>query len=248
MKFRIQIWTAIFLGGVCFTAKVNAQLNFDVEGGIATTVYNDVRIPGSGGTFISLSDELDAKSIFFSRIRAGYQFGKRSELLALYAPLTFNYKGSVDNDIVFQGETYLAGTVLNATYKFNSYRLTYRYYLLKNDKLTAGIGLTVKVRDALIGLRGGGLESQKTDLGLVPLINFNLHWKPLNRLGILIDGDALAAPQGRAEDVLIAITFLATENFTVKAGYRILEGGADNSTVYTFSMFSYAVLGVSLYF
>jgi hypothetical protein len=246
MKFKILISSTIFLGAVCFSAQVKAQLNFDIEGGISTTVYNDVRIPGSGGTFISLYDELDSKSIFFSRIRVGYQFGKRSEILALYAPLTFNYKGSVDNDIIFQGETYPTGTIINATYKFNSYRLTYRYYLLKNDKLTAGIGLTLKVRDALIGIRGGGLESQKTDLGLVPLINFNLHWKPLNRIGILVDGDALAAPQGRAEDVLVALTFKATENFTVKAGYRILEGGADNATVYTFSMFQYGVLGVIL--
>jgi hypothetical protein len=28
------------------------------------------------------------------------------------------------------------------------------------------------------------------------------------------------------------------------AGYRLLEGGADNDEVYTFSMFNYAVFGV----
>ncbi|HOP04562.1 MAG TPA: hypothetical protein PL017_09230 [Tenuifilaceae bacterium] len=246
MNSKHIIIATLLVAGFCFTAKVSAQLNFDVEGGIASTVYNDVRIPGEGGTFFSLSDDFVSKNIFFSRIRGGYQLGRRSELLALFAPLEFEYKGSVNKNIIFQGETYPAGTVLNATYKFNSYRLTYRYYILKKEKLTAGVGLTVKVRDALIGLRGGGLESQKTDLGLVPLINFNLHWKPLNRLGILVDGDALAAPQGRAEDVLVALTFRATNNFSVKAGYRILEGGADGKSVYTFSMFSYGVLGATI--
>jgi len=224
--------------------QLNAQLHFDVEAGVAITGYNDVRIPGTGGTFLSLSDELESSSIFFSRIKVGYRFGSRSEILALYAPLQFTYKGTVDRDIVFQGETYLVGIPITATYKFNSYRLSYRYYILKNDKFDVGVGLTLKVRDALIGLRGGGLESQKTDLGVVPLINFNVHWKPTERFGLLLDGDALAAPQGRAEEVLVAFTYKATDKFIVKAGYRILEGGADNETVYTFSMFHYGVLGV----
>lgn len=224
--------------------KVFAQLNFDVEGGIASTVYNDVRIPGTGGTFLSLSDELKSTSIFYSRIRAGYRLGAKHELLALYAPLKFMYNGSVDRDVVFQGETYFAGTDIAATYKFNSYRLTYRYHILNRQRVDIGIGVTLKVRDALIGLRGGGKESEKTDLGVVPLINFNIHWKVSPRLGLLIDGDALAAPQGRAEDVLTALTFKISDRYTAKAGYRFLEGGADNSTVYTFSMFHYGVLGV----
>lgn len=224
--------------------KVIAQLNFDVEGGIASTAYNDVRIPGSGGTFLSLSNELKSTNIFYSRIRAGYRIGAKHELLALYAPLKFMYNGSVDRDIVFQDETYLSGTDITATYKFNSYRFTYRYYLLNKERFDFGIGVTLKVRDALIGLQGGGRESEKTDLGVVPLINFNFHWKVSQRFGLLIDGDALAAPQGRAEDVLTAFTFKITDRFTAKAGYRLLEGGADNTTVYTFSMFHYGVLGV----
>jgi hypothetical protein len=32
------------------------------------------------------------------------------------------------------------------------------------------------------------------------------------------------------------------------AGYRVLEGGADNDTVYTFSLFHYAVAGAELRF
>ncbi|MFP4555709.1 MAG: hypothetical protein ACLFNU_02455 [Bacteroidales bacterium] len=222
-----------------------AQLTFDVEGGVAATGYNDVRISGSGGTFISFSDELNSNPIFYSRVRAGYRFGSRSEVLALYAPLKFRYKGAVGRDVVFQGETYPAGMQLNATYKFNSYRVTYRYFVLDKSNLEVAVGLTAKVRDANIGIRGdSGLESEKTDLGVVPLVNFWVHWHATDRLGLLLDGDALAAPQGRAEDVLAAVTYKVTDRFSVKAGYRILEGGADNDSVYTFSLFHYGLLGV----
>ncbi len=222
-----------------------AQISIDVEGGVISTGYNDVRIPGDVGTFISFSDELSGSTSFFSRVRVGYRFGSRSQVLALYAPLRLSYKGSVNRDIIFQGETFAAGSQLDATYKFNSYRATYRYHLVSKEKFDFGIGLTLKVRDAKIGIAGNfGTSAEKTDLGIVPLINFTLHWKPNESIGLLLDGDALAAPQGRAEDMLLAATYKATKNLTFKAGYRILEGGADNATVYTFSLFHFGVAGV----
>ncbi|KQC04121.1 MAG: hypothetical protein APR54_08965 [Candidatus Cloacimonas sp. SDB] len=69
-----------------------------------------------------------------------------------------------------------------------------------------------------------------------------------DKFGLLLDGDALAAPQGRAEDVLAAITYDISDQLRLKAGYRILEGGADNDEVYTFALFHYAVLGLIIDF
>ncbi|MFK7845351.1 MAG: hypothetical protein AB8G77_08625 [Rhodothermales bacterium] len=66
------------------------------------------------------------------------------------------------------------------------------------------------------------------------------------KLGLLVDGDALAAPQGRAEDVLVALTFSATDQLDIKLGYRILEGGADNDEVYNFTLVNYASVGLIL--
>lgn len=244
-KIIINYLAAILLIILVWTSNVHAQVSFDVEAGIVATGYNDVRIPGDTGTFLSFSDELSSNAKFFSRIKVGYRIGERHEVLALFAPLEFSYRATVDRDIDFQGKTFLAGTNIDATYKFNSYRLSYRYLWIQNQKFHFYAGVTLKVRDANIGLTGlPEQEAVKTDLGVVPLINFYLHWKPTSRLGLLLDGDALAAPQGRAEDVLVAATLKLTESFTVKAGYRLLEGGADNATVYTYSMFNYGVFGV----
>jgi hypothetical protein len=92
-----------------------------------------------------------------------------------------------------------------------------------------------------------GLESEKTNVGFVPIINFRMLWNLDEKLGILLEGDALAAPQGRAEDVLIAATYRVSDRFGVKAGYRILEGGADNDEVYNFALFNYASVGLFIY-
>lgn len=95
----------------------------------------------------------------------------------------------------------------------------------------------------MISLECGDLQSEKTDLGFVPLVNFVLNWQATNRFGLLLDGDALAAPQGRAEDVLAAGIYKLSETISLKAGYRILEGRAGSKKLYTFSLFHYGVIG-----
>ena len=166
----------------------------------------------------------------------------------LYAPLETKSEGSVSQDILFEGVIFPANAELKGTYKFNSYRLTYRYDFVKNPELEFGLGLTGKIRDAKIALTSPGLVSEKTNVGFVPLINFRLLWNIDDNFGLLLDGDALAAPQGRAEDVLVAVTYKLSDGFGIRAGYRILEGGADNDEVYNFSLFNYASVGITYTF
>jgi hypothetical protein len=137
---------------------------------------------------------------------------------------------------------------LEATYKFNSYRLIYRYDFLRKDKIELGLGFTAKIRDAKIAVKGGGLESEKANVGFVPIIHFRLLWKFAKSFAFLLDGDALAAPQGRAEDVLAALMFKASDKIDLKAGYRIVEGGADNDEVYNFALINYATVGAIFHF
>jgi hypothetical protein len=73
-------------------------------------------------------------------------------------------------------------------------------------------------------------------------------WKFNNRFNFLLEGDALAAPQGRAEDILAAFIVRVFDQIDFKLGYRILEGGADNDEVYNFALIHYACLGAKIYF
>ncbi len=226
--------------------SAEAQVGIDIESGLVGTGYNDVTIPGDNGTLFSLKNDLNAKSGVFIRLRAGYTIKSRHTISVLYAPLTVKSEGSINRQIDFEGVTFPANTPLDASYTFNSYRITYRYDFVKKPKFEFGLGFTAKIRDAEIALKGDDLSAKKTNVGFVPIINFRLNWKAKEKLGILLEGDALAAPQGRAEDVLIAITYKLFDKLAIKTGYRILEGGADNDEVYNFSLFNYAVLGVMI--
>ncbi len=229
-------------------SNVKAQALIDFETGLVSTGYNNVRIPGDLGTRFSLKDDLTPKTELFYRIRLNYTIKSRHTLSLLYAPLETKSEGKVTKDILFEGIIFPANTQLIGTYKFNSYRLTYRYAIVQKPKFEFGLGLTAKIRDAKIALSSSGLVKEKSNVGFVPIINFRLLWHIDNKFGLLLDGDALAAPQGRAEDVLIAATYKLTENLGVRAGYRILEGGADNDEVYNFALFHYASVGLSYTF
>ena len=218
----------------------------DFEVGAAWASRNDVRIPGAGGTNLSLVDELHTPVTPVFRVRVGYRFRDRHYVTALYAPLQVNATGSVQRDVDFAGGNYPPDTPLLAVYRFDSYRLTYRYSFVRNRSFEIAAGASAKIRDAEITLNGVEMRS-KTNTGFVPLLNLHLEWRPgAGPLGFVFDADALAAPQGRAEDVLLAAMWTLHEGLAVYAGYRTLEGGADNDEVYNFAWFHYAVAGVHL--
>ncbi len=249
MKIRILLAAVVmvWLSG-CLTPPLHAQASMDIETGLVSTGYNDIRIPGDGGTLISLKDDLKPSSGIFYRMKLNYTFGSAHTLSLLLAPLTVKSKGRIDQDVEFAGKTFLANSDLRGSYKFNSYRLTYRYDFVRNPGLECGLGFTAKIRDARIALSSQGVFGEKSNVGFVPIINFRLFWRSHEKLGFLLEGDALAAPQGRAIDVLCAASYDLSDRLGIKAGYRILEGGADNDEVYTFSLFHYVAVGVSYTF
>jgi hypothetical protein len=230
---------------ICLANSAGAQTFVDFESGIVSSGYNDVRIPGDQGTLISLKDDIKPDAKVFFRLRGGYKINRHTFSL-LYAPLTINGEGSISKPVIFDDATFPANTQLKSTYKFNSYRLTYRYDIVKKEALEFGLGFTAKIRDAEITLKSNQSEGTKTNVGFVPIVNFRLHWHMNDRLGLLLDGDALAAKQGRAEDVMLAATWKFWNIFTFRAGYRVLEGGADNDEVYNFTLLNYGLVGLTI--
>jgi len=220
-----------------------SQPYLDLETGLAVSGYNDVRIPGNTGTRISFTEELETDPVLFLRIRLMYTINDRHGLGLLVAPLRLRADGHVDRFIVFEGVTFPANTPLKAVYRFDSYRLTYRYEFYRSQKFRASAGVTAKIRGASIRLEGDGLKSEKKNTGFVPLLSFRGQWLLTKQYSLVLDGDALAAPQGRAEDIFFAMQYELSPKIVTKLGYRILEGGADNDEVYNFTMVHYAVLG-----
>jgi len=216
-----------------------------IEGGPAWQSLNDVQIPNdASGTRFSLYDLAGSGPWPAGRVYLTWRTGERHALRVLVAPFSITETGVPDRTIDFAGATYASGVPVEATYKFNSYRLSYRYRFHEGERWTWWTGFTAKVRDAKVELRQGTTTSRKTDLGFVPLLHLAGDWRfaPGWRLGL--DADALAGGPGRAEDVALTLGRDLGDAWTLTAGYRMVEGGADVDEVYAFAWLHYAVVGI----
>jgi hypothetical protein len=148
----------------------------------------------------------------------------------------------------FAGASYGSGLPTEATYKFNSWRLSYRYRLKDGERWKLWIGATVKIRDAKIELRQGPTTSFDDDLGFVPLLHFAADYRLAERWHLIADVDALAGGPGRAIDLALKLGYDIDPRWRVTLGYRTVEGGADVDEVYNFAWFSWAAVSVALRF
>ena len=92
----------------------------------------------------------------------------------LIAPLKIHASGTFDQPVAFAGATFAPGVPTTCLYVFNSYRVTYRYEPVRREDWMFGVGITLKARDAETQLEAGGTSAAKTDVGVVPLVNFKL--------------------------------------------------------------------------
>lgn len=215
----------------------------ELEVGPVWQSRNEVAVPGDTGTRFDLDDVTGAGPFAAGRIIVDWNPWRRHGFRLTVAPLQISDTGTLKQAVDFAGETYLPGST-EATYKFNTYRLTYRFWIPHNCRWHSNVGVTALVRDANIELRQGATTSRKTDLGIVPLLHLDTEYHVSNRWSLVADLDAAWAPQGRAIDFALKARYRLSRTWDLTFGYRTIEGGADNDSVYTFSWLHSAVVGV----
>jgi hypothetical protein len=218
----------------------------ELEAGPAWQSYNDVEIPNDGtATRFSLYGFAGAGPWLAGRLYVTWNISERHGVRLLAAPFSLTEVGTPDQPIRFAGGDYRAGEQATATYTFNSYRLTYRYLLHAGDRSTVRVGATAKIRDAVISLEQGATATRKTDLGFVPLLHLAADWHVREGWGVMLDVDALAGGPGRAIDAALSLQRELGQRWSVRGGYRMVEGGADVDAVYTFVWLHYATVALA---
>jgi len=218
----------------------------ELEGGPAWQTRNDVEIPNDGtATRFSLEELTGRGPWAAARGYLTWNVADRHALRVLAAPLSLTETGVPDRALSFAGESYVAGSPVEATYTFDSYRLTYRYRFREGPRLRAWIGATLKIRDARVALEQGSTASRKDDLGFVPLLHVAAQWSFEPRWSLVFDADALAGGPGRAVDAALEVQRELGDSWWVQLGYRTVEGGADVPEVYSFAWLHYATASVA---
>ncbi len=245
-----RLTTYLIIGFVLFTSSATFAGDFDiqVEGGAVWFSQNDVRIPGDGGTKFDMLDLTGNGPDPYVRFYATYDFNSRHAIRLTIAPLQVEGTGMLPGDVTFQDDVFTADAPTKGTYTFNTYRLTYRWTFHDSERWRWGLGAAALVRDADIGLEQGDKKQSKDDLGLVPLLHLYGEYRFSDQVSIIMDVEGAWAPVGRAVDAALKTQYDFDSGWYVGAGYRTLEGGADNDEVYTFAWLHYAMAEVGYRF
>jgi len=238
---------AVFCPGVAAEVP-DSRWTIDMETGALWFSRNRAQIPSDTGTRFDLKGLTGGGPDPYVRVYVGYDFNERHSVRVNLAPVESSGTGILDRAVAFAGEDFIAGDPARASYRFNTYRLTYRWMFHRGEAWDWGVGGTLLVRDAKIELRQGDRRASDDDLGLVPLLHVYGAYRFTDRTALILDLEGAVAPQGRAIDAALKLQHRLPSDWHVYGGYRTLEGGADNSNVYTFAWLHHAVLGIGYSF
>ena len=217
------------------------------EAGPVWQSKNDVAVPGDTGTRFALDEVTGSGPFPFARLEGTYRFSEKQELRGLAAPLRIDEDGVLGTPVLFDGVAFAPGPT-TARYQFDSYRFTWRYTVFASSGWAWKLGATGFVRDASIELRQGVQSARESNGGFVPLLHVYGDGRLAERWRFLLDFDGLVGPNGRAFDLGLKLAYELTPAWSLEAGYRVLEGGADTDTAYNFALFQFGVLGARVSF
>jgi hypothetical protein len=231
---------------VCMAATLASAQDWrlDLEGLSTSTIRNETAIP-QGATRFRLTDALGRGPVLGGRMTLTRQLeGQGHAWRLMIAPYDVSGTGTFSQDIDFEGATFSAGVPTQVGYRFNSYRLTY----MNRWRGNWNFGGTLKVRDAWTYLDQNGQRRTKKDLGVVPLFHLSGEEPLGGPWSLRVELDAAWAPQGQAFDLGVLGVYGMNDRTSLYAGFRTLEGGADNRQLYTWAQFFSVAIGASVRF
>jgi len=216
----------------------------ELEGALFWQHRNDVRIPNNDtATEFSLVDVIGSGPYGAFRVEADFDVAEKHGFRVVVAPLEVEDDGVLDAPVSFAGTIFAPGEA-EASYKFSSYRFTYRYRFYNGERWRWKVGFTGFIRDARIALEQDGIAAEDTDVGFVPLAYLQGRARLGERWRFIVELDGLGASQGRAFDVSAKLAYTFAENWQLGFGYRTIEGGADVDDVFNFAWLNFAVASI----
>jgi hypothetical protein len=246
--FFIILVFLLIIGPDAAANEEGNRFGVEVEGGGFWFSENNVQIPGDSGTRFSLLDLIGKGPNAYFRVSGFWDLNPRHGFVLTIAPLQAKGTGTLSQTVRFTDQNFAPGVSTEGTYKFNTYRATYRYTFLDRTDWRLRIGATGLVRDAKIELKQGDTSARKENVGFAPLLHFDAQYRLSRSTTLIADFDGLVAPQGRALDLAFKINQDLTDHWSLGLGYRTLEGGSDNDDVYNFAWLHFVFLSVGYKF
>ena len=190
------------------------------------TLEGKVAVDDAGveGTKIDFDDDLDIDDEGYPCVEAFVGLGDHHLSLA-YTEVDYSGRNTLDTEITFGGETYLAGVEVDSSIKYSMIDLHYQIDILDLENILAGFSLggvaQIKYLDGDVSLKTTGIDEQEDFTLPIPMIGLNLH------VGILADilegrlrGTAIGYSGNTIYEVMADVSLTPFPFIDIHGGYR----------------------------
>lgn len=213
-------------------AAIGEQYNFEVAFGLWNPtpgiVINSESL-GIPGTDIDLLNDLGVTQKRLTRLNATMKAG-RHKLRFERVPIQYVASTTITRPFVFNGQTFAAGTRVETSAAFKTYRAGYELDIITADRGYFGILTDVKITDVDISLtRSLGAEFTSA-IAPIPTLGGVVRLYPLPFLAVGGEASYFRIPEsldenyrGRYLDYDVYTTVNATNNVGATLGYRSID-------------------------
>ena len=215
------------------------RLGSAVEFGALSVVTHTIQF-GREGTELDYVKEGGQDNLFpFARASLEATLWQQHTFVALYQPLTIETDAVLDRDLQVYDEVFSAGTPMKLKYGFDFVRFSYFYDFLPEVSEELGIGLSLQLRDAVIGFASadGKQLVSNSGLGPVPILKARFRHQLDNGFFYAAEADGFWASgriitgtandfEGAIADVSLRAGAPVTGFANVFANFRYIGGGA----------------------
>ena len=213
------------------------------ELGFLAPLAHSVQFGKDGSYFDYVEDGAQDTLFFVGRLSLELELFKRHTLILLYQPLELATSEYLLEDLVVDGERFVAGTPMQFKYGFPFYRLSYLYDLAESDGLEVAVGGSLQIRNATIDFRSADGRQLRSNRGVgpVPALKFRAtyHWESGFFVGTELDG--MYAPvsylngddnnvEGAILDASVRAGLRLNDSIDVWLNLRYLGGGAQGDS------------------
>jgi hypothetical protein len=126
----VAAMTVIAVPPVAGASLPDHRFSLEFETGAVWQSRNQIQIPDSNaGTRFALTDIQGNGPEAHRRIELTWNMTHRHSLRFVYAPLAFSGTGAFGTPVNFAGGSFSPGTAVDSEYKFDSYRLKFRFLI-----------------------------------------------------------------------------------------------------------------------
>jgi hypothetical protein len=185
---------------------------------------------GVPGTHIDLRSDLGLTSESFSELRLTWHPALRHRFRFQYTPIQFDATAPVPRDLVFNGATYRAGTLVSSSLGWTTYRFGYQYEVVVKPRGRVGVIAEVKHTLVRAELRSSEADEVSRQSMPVPALGIAGRLYPAPRFALAGEVTFFGVPDradghfgGRIADIDLSAVWSFTRSFGVQGGFRDLD-------------------------